>query len=237
MKSNLNREAFLRWVEMASPEEKTKMVVMGAAFGAVFKKDDEAKLDQSYRMLQRLVIQAEEKLGTKIVNSSDGCYYRAFLMIAEWGTQVLTKMEEQKKQIHKAFFASVEDANEWLKEGKMDVVSIELEVKNQFGFMANHTAVKKVILSYRKNSNTKYFYDIFEEEQLGFFVKKNTEKVAKIWREEHPGLEIISQKYYSNARGDSSSLALGFGDYTEHLKIITLCRKVKEENKRLECTN
>ena len=224
MKSSLNREAFSNWLAAASMEEKNKMMAAGAMYGAYVKKDDEEKMTISYGVLHKQVVQAEEKYGIKFVDSPDQSYYRAFLMISDWANKVLVEIQKQKNQIHKAYFRNVKEANNWLLNNKVDAISMELETGTGLGLFANHTTIKRIALNYRKNEKTKYFYNIFEEEELGLLIKKNTNKVAEKWRQRHPGLEVISQRFFSNARGEMFSMVIGFGKYAENLKIVTLCR-------------
>lgn len=228
MKSSLNREAFSNWLTVANMEEKNKMMAAGAMYGAYMKKDDEEKMTISYGALHKQVAQAEEKYGIQFVDSPDQNYYRAFLMISDWANKVLVEIQKQKNQIYKAYFGNVKEASNWLLNNKVDVVSMELETGTGLGFFANHTTIKRIALNYRKNEKTKYFYNIFEEEELGLLIKKNTNKVAEKWKERHPELEVISQRFFTNARGEMLSMAIGFGNYAENLKIVTLCRGVRQ---------
>lgn len=228
MKSSLNREAFTNWLKVTSVEEKNKMIAAGALYGSWVKKDDQEKMAASYEALHKQVAQAEEKYEIQFIDSPDGNYYRAFLMISDWANKVLAEIQKQKNQIYKANFEDVEEANDWLFNNKVDVISMELETRTGFGFFANHTIIKKVALNYRKNANTKYFYDIFEEEEFGLLIKKNTDKVAAKWKEKHPELEVISQRFFTNSRGEALSMAIGFGNYAENLKIVTLCRGLRK---------
>lgn len=228
MKSSLNREAFSNWLTVANMEEKNKMMAAGAMYGAYMKKDDEEKMTISYGALYKQVAQAEEKYGIQFVDSPDQNYYRAFLMISDWANKVLVEIQKQKNQIYKAYFGNVREVNDWLLNNKVDAISMELETGTGLGLFANHTTIKRIALNYRKNEKTKYFYNIFEEEELGLFIKKNTNKVADKWKEKHPGLEVISQKIFTNSRGEMVSMALGFGQYAENLKIVTLCRGLRQ---------
>lgn len=228
MKSSLNQEAFSRWLAVASTEEKNKMVAAGALYGSWMKKNDDEKMVTAYTLLQKQVVQAEESYGIKFIVSPDGDCYRAFLVLSDWANKILLQLEKKRNQLYKECFQNVKEANEWLRINKVDVVSMGLETGTGFGFFANHTTIKKIFLTYKKNEKTKYFYSILEEEELGFFIKKEQAKIAEKWKEKHPELEIISQKYSSNARGDMASLAIGFGNYAENVKVVTLCRGLKE---------
>ena len=126
--------------------------------------------------------------------------------------------------MYKIQFSDVKEANAWLQRNRVDAVSMELQTGTRLGLLANHTTVKNVVIHYKKNEKTKYFYRVFEEEELGLFVKKNKSEIGKRWRENHPGLDIIDQRYSSNSRGDVLSMAVGFGQYAEHVKVITLSR-------------
>jgi len=228
MKSSLNREAFSNWLTVANMEEKNKMMAAGALYGAYMKKDDEEKMAASYEALHKQVAQAEEKYEIKFIDSPDKNYYRAFLMISDWANKVLAEIQKQKNQIYKANFRNIQEANNWLRNNKVDAISMQLETGTDLGLFANHTTIEGITLNYKKNENTKYFYGIFEEEEFGLLIKKNTNKVAAKWKEKHPGLEVVSQRFFSNARGEALSMAIGFGNYAENLKIVTLCRGLRK---------
>lgn len=227
MKSSVNQAAFKEWALKVEKEEKEKFLAYAFAYGKAFKSNNNQMLEAAYRNMLNYAQQMEEKYQVKILESPDGNYYKAFMFIADIASQVYERIKKEQTQMHKAYFGNVRDANDWILKNKVDVVSMELETGTGLGLFANHTIIKKVTLGYRKNERTNYFYGIFEEEEFGFLIKKDTTKYLAKWKEKHPGLEIISQKYFSNTRGDALSLAVGFGHSGENFKSVTLYRGVR----------
>lgn len=237
MKSSINQEVFKEWALKAESTDKQKLVDTALAYGMAIVSKNGQLIETAYKVTVECVLQMEEKYQVKFLESPDGKYRKAMLLLASVASKVKEKNKQAQNQVHKVFFQNMKEANNWLLNNKVDVASMELETGTGLGLMANHTTIKEITLYYRKNDKTKYQYHLCEEEEIGVFIKRDKDKVAQKWKERNPGVEIVTQKIFTNSRGEAVSLVIGFGQYWENIKIITLCRELSVRERAVAAYN
>lgn len=234
MQSNLVINNFHNMYQKLSINDKTALLTWSRKYRAAYNSTDMKTTNSMYPEYLAFVKAKEQETGIQVMESPNGTYYAALI---ELSNRMCAAEEELKRGEDKVIsFGKIADADAWLmQQDHITVRSFRLETTDSLGFFANHTVVKNVTIHYTLYKLTsKYRYRITEIENSHMLFRHKENDLAKMWNEKNPGTEYISGQSFRNARGNSSSLAFGFGNYMEHIKHIILYRVPLEPSAKTE---
>lgn len=228
MQSCLVYDNLRNYYQQLSLSDKTKLLTFGNKFKTAYGSMELKDANLIYPEFLSYVQTKEQETGIQILQSPDSSYYAALI---ELSNRLCNAVEAVYKGEEKVIsFNSIMEADFWLmNQHNISVRYFQLETGSSLGLFANHTSVKRVTIHYILYKYTvKYCYRITESEDLHMLIRHKVKDMSKEWNEKNPGTEYVYGQSFRNARGNSSSLLLGFGNYMEHIKKVILYRKPVE---------
>lgn len=219
MKSSFNEKAYTKFIQGIGPQGQTALVDASVQFYLANKQGRQEEIRAGYERMLQQVRQGEQDSGVQLLVSPDDSFVCALTALASHIYQALNARST-------VTFDSVEEADRWLRKNRGIVIEdVDFQTAERWGLFANHTIIKGVIIRYRiAGGDPDSFYGIWEEEQTKLLLRTKTEGYAAQWEEKHPGHQCVKVQAFRNARGKPGALALGFGEYVEHIRYILVYR-------------
>ena len=119
----------------------------------------------------------------------------------------------------------IEYVNQWLQsDPRRANVSCKFDTGTSLGLMANKSKLNQIEIEYElldgMNQNV---YCLVREESNAIY-RKNTDKFIEQWKQNHPGVTVVTWTCTYHGRGKSSSLLLGGVGAWNRINAFILCK-------------
>lgn len=229
MNSQLLRNKLRDFFKPLNMKQRETLLVYGLAYQSAIRSGN-TNMKVAYEDFLNVILEYQKLTNVTIIESPDQSYYNALNALS-----AICVEDEKRRSPEKGTksFSSVESAHEWLSSNLTIVpTSLHTSCESTLGLFANHSRATGITIEYIDyKRQTGVQYGICEQEYTRILVKANVESLKEQWEFSNPGLTIVLVTYSSNVRGDMTSLAFGFGDRVEHVKLFIIYKKIVDQNK------
>lgn len=214
MNSVLKENELPRFFQTIGNECTKWLIDRGLDYQAALKSGNQEDIKNKYQYFLYSITEYERSSGIQIIESPDGSYFCALASLSGIFQQRVEQQKTNNAPVKKQIsFTNVDEANKWLFYNQSIIVtSVNFSTGTRLGYFANHATVKNITIYYMEYKVlTGYCYGICIPEQTSLFLAANKDKFIEDWIASNPECEIVQLSTSTHARGDSASLAFGFG--------------------------